>query len=194
METSARSTRVVGDLFHRHVKRETLGRARPCAQTICSELPCQHVTDHTTATTREVELLISRLCGWAREHLDVRAVALVGSWASGAPGPDSDVDVVLLTDEPARFTEAEEWVDELGGFGPVSTQSWGAVTERRFALPSGLEVELGVGRPSWARVGPVDKGTRRVVTDGMRVLYDPDGLLTKLLAECQRPRPGGPSG
>ncbi len=104
------------------------------------------------------------------------------------------MDVVLLTDEPARYTDAEEWVDALGGVGLVRTQSWGAITERRFALPSGLEVEVGVGRPSWARIAPLDKGTRSVVTGGMRVLYDPDRLLAKLLAECQRPTPGRLSG
>jgi predicted nucleotidyltransferase len=139
----------------------------------------------------EVEALLNVLARWAPERRDVRAVALVGSWAYGAPRPDSDVDVVLLTEEPALYTDAEEWVEELGGVGLVNTQSWGAITERRFVLPSGLEVELGVGRPSWAAVAPLDEGTRRVATDGLRAVYDPDGLLAALLARLSQPEKRG---
>jgi len=29
---------------------------------------------------------------------------------------------------------------------------------------------------------PVDVGTRRVVTDGIRVVFDPDGVLAQLVA------------
>jgi hypothetical protein len=66
----------------------------------------------------------------------------------------------------------------------VHTRSWGAITERRFALSSGLEVELGIGVPSWAAVDPVDAGTRQVVADGIRVLNDRDGTLGALVAAC----------
>ena len=61
------------------------------------------------------------------------------------------------------------------------------MTERRFALPSGLEVELGVAPPSWASTDPVDEGTHRVVTDNVLVLYDPKGILARLLDACGRP-------
>jgi len=56
--------------------------------------------------------------------------------------------------------------------------------ERRFTLPSGLEVEVGIALPSWAATEPVDACTRRVVTDGMSVLYDPQGLLARLIDAC----------
>jgi predicted nucleotidyltransferase len=79
-----------------------------------------------TTSEREVERLIDRLSGWARGRLDVRAAALVGSWARDASGRDSDVDLVLLTDQPTLHTDADEWVKELGGVGLVKTRSWGA--------------------------------------------------------------------
>ena len=63
----------------------------------------------------------------------------------------------------------------------------GPITERRFALKSGQEVELGIGQPAWASVTPIDDGTRRVATDGMRAIYDPDGLLAKLQHAWGRP-------
>ena len=62
----------------------------------------------------------------------------------------------------------------------------GPMTERRFALSSGIEVEMGVAPPSWAATDPVDEGTRRVVTDGLSVVYDPKGLFGKLIDACGR--------
>ncbi|MDQ6821929.1 MAG: nucleotidyltransferase domain-containing protein [Actinomycetota bacterium] len=61
----------------------------------------------SAAAEIEVEALLARLARWSRERPDVRAVALVGSWAYGAPRADSDVDVVLLSHEPALYTDGE---------------------------------------------------------------------------------------
>jgi predicted nucleotidyltransferase len=135
--------------------------------------------------TAEIEALLRHLTEWAGRRADVRALALVGSWAYGAPRDDSDVDVVLLTDSPESYTDRDDWLPEVGGVRLVRTLDWGGVTERRFALPSGLEVELGIGTPAWAAVAPMDDGTRRVASDGMCVLHDPDGLLAVLVARLR---------
>ena len=129
-------------------------------------------------------MAIERLSVWAQQRSDIRALALVGSWAYGAPQPESDVDVVLLTEAPSDYIERDDWLEEIGAVRLVRTLAWGVITERRFALPSGLEVEVGIGTPAWAAVDPLDAGTRKVVSDGMRVLYDPDRLLAGLLAAC----------
>lgn len=128
----------------------------------------------------EVETLLRRITGWAQGRDDVRAVALVGSWARGVPRPESDVDVIVLTDVPERYTADDGWVAEVGGIRVVARRDCGAIAEHRFVLPSGLEVELGVGAPSWASAQPLDAGTQRVVADGMRILHDPDGHLAAL--------------
>ena len=135
----------------------------------------------------EVRTLLATLRGWAQGHPDVVAVGLAGSWARGDARMDSDVDVVLLTENQVPYLEDDAWVREVGGVGPVWTRRWGPVTERRFALPSGLEVEFGVAPPSWAATDPMDEGTRRVLTDGVLVLYDPKGILARLLDACGRP-------
>ncbi|MDQ4106018.1 MAG: hypothetical protein M3157_02435 [Actinomycetota bacterium] len=74
---------------------------------------------------------------------------------------------------------------ELGGLRIVKTEQWGPLTELRFALPSGLEVEMGIAPPSWAATRPVDPGTRKVVEDGVSIVRAPDGLLTRLLDACR---------
>jgi hypothetical protein len=48
--------------------------------------------------------------------------------------------------------------------------------ERRYRLRSGLLVEFGFASAGWAVV-PLEAGTRRVLEDGHRVLFD-DGILT----------------
>ena len=131
-----------------------------------------------------MKAFLRRVSRWAAQRDDVRAIALVGSWARGAPGMESDVDVVLLTDSPASYVERDDWVGELGGGDVVRTLSWGAVTERRVRLAGGLEVEFDVAAPTWAAVDELDEGTRKVVADGMTAVYDPDLLLARLLAAC----------
>jgi SAM-dependent methyltransferase/predicted nucleotidyltransferase len=150
--------------------------------TRASRLTLLFVIDETRH--HEVQAVLARLARWAEQRDDVRALALVGSWASGSPRPDSDVDIVLLTDMPQAYVDHDGWVAEVGGTGSVVTRDWGAITERRFTLPSGLEIELGVGLPTWASITPVDRGTRRVVCDGMRALYDPEGRLRALARAC----------
>lgn len=99
----------------------------------------------------------------------------------GAADADSDLDVILLAEEPSRYVESEEWASELGATAVIGTREWGAVTERRLVMPGGLEVAVGVGRASWASTDPLDEGTARVVAMGLITLHDPEGLLKRLI-------------
>jgi predicted nucleotidyltransferase len=138
--------------------------------------------------TREVNAFMSALEQWAAKRDDIVAIALVGSWARGAPRADSDLDVVLLTDDPSAYLEHEDWIAGLArGAELLRTGDWGAIAERRLILRSGLEVEVGVGLPSWADTAPVDAGTRALVRDGFRPVFDPRGLLAELTAACGSP-------
>lgn len=49
---------------------------------------------------------------------------------------------------------------------------------------SGLEVEYGFATPDWAAL-PLDAGTRRAVADGVKVLYDPEGIFARMLQEIE---------
>ena len=110
------------------------------------------------------------------------AAALVGSWARGNARPDSDVDLVLLTERPEVLLLDDRWHRDFGADATlVRTADFGAVQERRLRLASGLEVEVCIGHPSWADTDPVDAGTRRVVSDGIRVLWDPYLRLSALI-------------
>lgn len=122
---------------------------------------------------------------WATERPDVAAVGLAGSWARDEARTSSDVDLVILTPDLRHYGENEAWARELGGTGITETRAWGPLTERRFSLASGLEVDAGFAPPSWAGTDPLDPGTRGVVGDGFRVVYDPEGLLSRLAEACR---------
>jgi predicted nucleotidyltransferase len=134
----------------------------------------------------DVEEVLGRVTEWAARREDVRALALVGSWARGRARVDSDIDLVLLVDEPERYSERDEWAAELGADEVSRRREWGAITEHRLVLATTIQLDLGIGPASWAATDPVDSGTYGVVRDGMRVLHDPDGVLAALKAEVRR--------
>jgi predicted nucleotidyltransferase len=131
----------------------------------------------------EAERIIERVTRWAARRPEVVGLLLAGSYARGAARPDSDLDFVLLTSDETGYADdawAHELAHELTLGALTRVQSWGAVTERRFTTGSGLDVEINVGSPGWASTDPVDPGTRRVVSDGARLLHDPAGVLAAL--------------
>ena len=140
---------------------------------------------------REVELLLERVQTWAEQQPNVRAVALVGSWARESASTDSDVDLVVLTEAIADYVDGVAWIAELGATSVIRTRPWGVLTERRLAMPSGAEVDVGFAEPSWAAADRIDAGTAHVVSSGLRVLHDPHGLLAELLEVCYRVRHQG---
>lgn len=129
---------------------------------------------------RQQELVIA----WAESEPAIRGVALVGSWARGEARLDSDIDLLFLVTEPARFRDFAIWPPELR---PDETAAWrdavyGVVWSRHIQTRPNLEAEYTFAPLSWADTAPVDPGTARVIRDGCRILVDPDGRLARLAA------------
>ncbi len=119
---------------------------------------------------------------WAAAQPDLLAVLLVGSVARGAARPDSDIDLILICEHPERYQTDDRWLAHFGRPARVAHEDWGWVQSTRVFYEGGPEVEFGITFARWAGVEPLDEGTRRVVADGARILYDPHGLLGALLA------------
>lgn len=134
---------------------------------------------------RALEIL-AIVTDWAKSHEDIRGIALVGSHARGAARPDSDIDVVMLSKDPKSFRDAAwltsvEWSRAGVHVTTWADEEYGAVWSRRAWFEAECEVEFAFACLSWADVSPVDHGTARVMADGCRILYDPDGLLKRLI-------------
>ncbi|MBJ2122469.1 nucleotidyltransferase domain-containing protein [Arthrobacter sp. MSA 4-2] len=142
------------------------------------------MTPRLKARRRAAQQIIREVAAWAEQETQVRAVALVGSYARGAERMASDVDLMVLGDTPETLEDAH-WFEQLRpGARLIRSKASGPVRERRYRLSSGLIVELGIAPSSWADV-PLDEGTRRVLGDGHRILYD-TGLLGKASATVLR--------
>jgi predicted nucleotidyltransferase len=140
------------------------------------------MNDSMAQRSREVEDLLRNVATWAAGQSLVHAVLLVGSWARGAASLQSDLDLIILSDTPGEFIEHDGWWLFARDAILIRKQAWGIVQERRLRLASTLEVELDIALTSWLRT-PLDPGTRAVLSDGVRALYDPDSLLEGAMLE-----------
>ncbi len=124
-------------------------------------------------------VLFEQIKAWAAQQQDIEAVLLVGSYARGTARADSDVDLVILTTQPERYLRSVAFAETFGIISRSTKEDWGRVTSMRVWYQDGLEVEYGVTLPDWA-AQPLDPGTRQVIADGMRVIFDRQGALAGL--------------
>ena len=146
----------------------------------------------TDERQREYTEVCDAVMDWASQRPDIKGVAVVGSWARSEPRMDSDVDLVILTTEKSAYSAGDTWASAAVSQPAeiIRTQEWGAVTERRIRVASGLEIEFGFALPNWTETNPVDPGAARVVLDGCVPLVDRDELFENLLGAVSRDRPG----
>ncbi len=57
---------------------------------------------------------------------------------------------------------------------------YGPTWSQHVCLKSGIEIECGFANKNWAKLNPIDEGTRKIVSDEFRILYDPIDLYTRL--------------
>ena len=129
-----------------------------------------------------VSAFLEAFSQWARSQPDIEAVALVGSHARDKATESSDVDLVILTPNVDRYLRDRSWVSVFGQSSERREEYYGRVTSVRVFYESGLEVEYGFTTPDWADT-PLDEGTFSVVTDGMKVLHDPQGIIARMQRE-----------
>jgi molybdopterin-guanine dinucleotide biosynthesis protein A len=135
------------------------------------------------------DLALAATVAWARAHEDVRALVLVGSLARAETPADewSDVDVVALVDEPARYLDDAAWVSELGK--PVLTflepTAVGEIVERRVLLEGGVDVDV-VPVPA---AGAEDRlhAAAGLLRRGFVVLHDQIGIGPRLAEAAALP-------
>ena len=111
----------------------------------------------------------------------IHGVLLVGSYGRDLPRQESDIDLIFLVEEKERYLTDLRWTDGLNPLGKIAREEWGALTALRVIRASGPEVELGLVNLSWANMNPLDPGTERVLRNGVKILYDPNGILGQLI-------------
>jgi len=95
-------------------------------------------------TTEHIRNFLDAFVPWASAQEDMQAIALVGSYARGAARDDSDIDLVLLTDEPQKYLEDLKWMERCGLVEKHQTEDYGRLTSIRVWYQNGVEVEYGI--------------------------------------------------
>ena len=144
-----------------------------------------------------LELIEAAVADWARERDDVQAAVVVGSHARAETPADrwSDLDVILVVDDPEPYTEDASWVAEFGE--PVLTflepAAVGDQRERRVLYEAGEDVDFPLIPVSLLERLESSAGAQETVRRGFRVLVDEIGLEERLrrIADAS-PGPAGP--
>jgi len=136
--------------------------------------------------SREITPILADVRRWARSRGDVRALALVGSYVSGNAGPDSDVDLVVVTDDPDTYGSPDWTRGAVGQRLILQThrEQFGNVWSTFVTLAEGPEIEFTFAGRSWAKSDPPAPEVCRIVREGIAILYDPLGEMRALCEAC----------
>jgi aminoglycoside 6-adenylyltransferase len=127
-----------------------------------------------------VEQFLEQVSEWAHTRGDVRGAFVLGSQArTDVPADEfSDVDVVLVVDDPMPFTSSSEWIEAFGR--PLLTflepTPIRGLTERRALFDSGLEVDFTLLPAAAVGVVLADSDAMGIVARGYRMVHDEVGL------------------
>jgi predicted nucleotidyltransferase len=95
-------------------------------------------------TINDIRDFLNDFIAWVSVHEAVQAIALVGSFARDAARDDSDIDLVLLTDQPHQYLKDLRWIERFGAVEKHQTEDYGKLISSRVLYQSGVEVEYGI--------------------------------------------------
>lgn len=114
---------------------------------------------------------------WATKRKDIRATALVGSYAREELEKDSDVDLVIITETPQKYITNTEWARVFGKPITKKVEEYGKLTSLRIWYENGLEIEYGFTTRDWIQSLSEDE-MELITEDGLRVLFEKEKLLS----------------
>ena len=78
----------------------------------------------------DISYFLEHVEQWAKLDDAIKAVILVGSHARGEAGPESDVDLVIITTNPQSYIQSS-FINEFGRVIKFEKEDWGRVTSIR---------------------------------------------------------------
>jgi predicted nucleotidyltransferase len=131
------------------------------------------------ATKARVDGFLFEFKRWAVTETGIHAVALVGSHARKSATEDSDVDLIVVVSPPNMYLKYRQWTSLFGNVVREQTEQYGKCTSLRVWYDDGIEVEYAFVDEDWAAL-PVDEDIRKIVSDGMKVIFERKPLLSLL--------------
>ena|ERR1051326_4065191 len=139
----------------------------------------------------ELNNIISEVNKWVKSKEDIYGLALVGSYARGNANDRSDIDFLVLTSQKESYRENKSWVNEINwkvinfDIQSLKEQDYGLVWSCHIYLSETKEIEMGFGDRNWIDAALIDEGTKRVIKNGFKIIYDSEYLLKDILEKVQ---------
>ena len=136
-----------------------------------------------------MDLIEAAVADWARERADVRVAVVVGSQARTDTPADkwSDLDIILIVDDPDPYAESDDWVSEFGR--PVLTfleDTPAGQRERRVLFEAGEDVDLPLFPLSALDRLESSGNAAALLSRGYRLLVDKIGIEERLRSLVER--------
>jgi predicted nucleotidyltransferase len=129
------------------------------------------------ATIARVDGFLFEFTRWVVTEAGIHAVALIGSHARKTATEVSDVDLIVVVSPPNLYLKYRQWTSLFGNVVREQMEHFGKYTSLRVWYDEGLEVEYRFVDESWASL-PVAEDTRKIVSDGMKVMFERKPLLS----------------
>jgi uncharacterized protein len=136
-----------------------------------------------------IDAFISRLEHWSAAEPGIQAIALVGSHARGTACADSDIDIIIICTDPSHYLKSTNWLSAFGEIRNAEREDWGLVQSWRVFYLDGTEVEFGITSKEWCSEAEISSGTGRVISDGAKIVFDPNFLLANLIVAVGNSKP-----
>lgn len=121
-------------------------------------------------TLEAFPLVMEKLTILGKTNPDILAIILCGSYARGEQDDDSDIDIMIVTEDKGKWLENDGWTAEILRADSITREKWGIVeTFRCFAGET--ELEINIAPAEWIALSE-DKGTRQVLESGYSIIYD----------------------
>jgi predicted nucleotidyltransferase len=120
---------------------------------------------------KQVDKFLREFIPWISTQNDVQAVALVGSYARKKAKETSDLDIIIIAQDPKRLIKNNTWIELFGIVTYWQIEEYGPLTSIRVWYSDNREIEYGITDENWARM-PLDNGTNRVISEGIIILFE----------------------
>ena len=118
-----------------------------------------------------MEEFLKNIKKWAEKEKIIESIIMVGSYAKGTYIETSDIDLVIITSNKEEMLKNQEFINLFGDVNKSQIEYYGACTSIRVWYMDGKEVEIGIVDLTWIEK-PLDKGTKKVLNDGFKVIID----------------------
>ena len=122
--------------------------------------------------SEQVNKFFADLITWAKQSSDVKAIAVVGSYARNQQKADSDIDLIIIVSEVEKLFNDTKWLSNFGSYVDKEIEDYGLITSLR-VFYSFAEVEFGIGTKEWIEAGKIEGETKQVIDSGFKSLYNP---------------------